>query len=221
MPRRRRDDGCRGDIGLVTGAGCLPAACSLGASLFSGEAAPGLGPAADFPFLSRQEREAKEGAGTPASAHFAQALRLPIPRTPTVSRSTVTVRDAAVPARLSSLRIAPLVVPAKAGTHCPGRHRLSPVRQRWASEQSEQRPAARATGRQAKRCRASSHTRARLCRATRGAPLGGRSEATWGLKSTRLLLANVVRWQGAHLVPSRQRSLLQWLRVFFSGRACV
>ena len=49
--------------------------------------------------------------------YFAQALRLPIPRTTTVSSSTVTVRDTAVPARLSSLRIGPshhLVVPAKA-----------------------------------------------------------------------------------------------------------
>ena len=80
-------------LALVTGAGCLPDACLLGGSLFSGEAAPGLGPAADFPFLARQEREAKEGAGTPASAHFAQALRLRIPRTTTVSSSTVTVRD--------------------------------------------------------------------------------------------------------------------------------
>ena len=172
---------------------------------------------------TRQEREAKEGAGTPASAHFAQALRLPIPRTTTVSSSTVTVRDTAVPTRLSSLRIGLAATPRRPGESPTDRpvgtgyrpcdregerakratHRSACDRK--ASEAAHQatrepgfagRPVApprgdrRAsavggiipTGRQAKRSRTSSHTRARLRPATRGAPWG-QERSDWGAKN--------------------------------------
>ena len=59
-------------------------------------------------FLSRQKGIPKRRFEHQLPRYFAQALRLRIPRTTTVSSSTVTVRDTAVPVRFGSLRIASL-----------------------------------------------------------------------------------------------------------------
>jgi len=82
----------------------------------------------------RQKGDPKRRLEHQLPRYFAQALRLRIPRTPTVSSSTVTVRDTAVLARFSSLRIAPLAhwtrwAPAFAGVTfvCGPRMCLAPV----------------------------------------------------------------------------------------------
>jgi len=54
------------------------------------------------------------------------------------------------------------------------------IREQEASEQSEQRPEPHTTGRRAKRSRTSSHPRGRLCRPTRGRPLGAGAQRLGG-----------------------------------------
>jgi len=123
-------------------------------------------------FLSRQKGNPKRRSEHQLPRYFAQALRLPI--------CLQLHRDRTRHRRAGPLQLA---------SHRSGRHTLS---SRWksgpiapvgtgfrrcdrggASERSELCPAARATGRRAQRSRRSSHTRARLRRATRGSPSGG------------------------------------------------
>ena len=98
--------------------------------------------------------------------YFAQALRLQIPRTTTVSSATVTLREPAVPSRLSSLRIA-------------RRERARKTRGQ-ASEASEAPKRVRQAGKRSEAAHQATREPGSAGRPV--APFGGRSEATGGPK---------------------------------------
>ena len=220
MPRRRRDGGCRGDIGPCHW-GWLPAGCLFAwrePVLWRGRA--GSRPGSRLPFLGAPRKGSQRrrwntsfrafcsGASATNPPHD-HCLQLHRDRTRHGPCPCASARFASAQATTSSSRrkSGPTVPVGTGLRRCDrggraskasnahsardrqaseARPQIKPARDPpslWApacasvtegaSEQSEQRPPSPATGRRAERSRRSSHTRARLGRATRGSPSGG------------------------------------------------